>query len=167
MYGNALVTETMPRVSPAVSIAVESFDIFWHDGQELFAEHEAETGVRLQDIDIDLVRLLDKMGMALFLVARSAGQMVGYITYIIGPSLEKKGERLAEQKPFFVRKGYRGFGAIGPKLHARAKEILRDRGVNHILMRAGTRGVGDRQRVLFEREGAVYMGDLYYLTLEP
>jgi GNAT superfamily N-acetyltransferase len=149
---------------PDAEIAVEGFDALWRDGRVLLAAHAADSGMNIDDINIDLCYLLDRAGAMLVLTARAAGEMVGYLTYIIGPSLEKRGETIAEQKPFYVRHDYRG---VGPKLRAKAKEILRERGVNHILMRAGIRADSNRQRALFEREGAKYMGELYYLTLEP
>lgn len=98
------------------------------------------------------------------MTARAGQTMIGYLVYVISPTLENKNTLLGLQNIFYVLKQHRG--RLGPKLLAAQHRELAARGVKKVAMRSGVRAKGPKQKYLFERLGANYMGGLYYLTLE-
>jgi GNAT superfamily N-acetyltransferase len=149
----------------SLTIATEYLETFLKDGRSLYGQHieahRKQSGLP-SDTDIGLARKLESIGALLIITARSCGEMVGYITFIIAPDLETAGRVFAEQKIFFVRPDYRG---IGLKLRAAAKRELKSRGVHGILALSSKRLSGPKFRYLLRREGAELRGELYYQTL--
>ncbi len=148
-----------------VTIQVEGWATFWRDGQALFAEHYAEAGTFFGlpiDIDVEGLAARERVGRLLIVTARNVLGMVGYIVFLIDGTIENRHAVIAFQNIFFVRKEHR-WKRLGPRIHARALKEMRARGVLGTVCRAGVAASGPKQKALFEREGARYMGALYYL----
>lgn len=144
---------------------IESFAAFWRDGQALFAEHAAEVGGRdgvMLDPNIELAERIERGGGAQILTARLGGKMIGYLVFLIAPSLEDKSAVCAMQNTFFVSKQHRG---LGLRLMREAVAHLKEKGVTEAILRAGVRGSGPKLVTLFKRMGAAEYGRLYNLML--
>ncbi len=155
-----------PAEDDGVVIAEERFAAFWRDGQALFTEHAAEAGPRpgvTLDINLPLVEQLQAVGAAHIVTARCNGRLAGYVTFIIGPSIEDRRLRTAEQNTFYISPDFRG---LGPRLHRAAIEMLRVKGVGEVLMRAGVRGAGPKLGTLYRRLGATAYGEMFSLILK-
>ena len=149
-----------PRPAP-VSIAIEGFETFLRDGMALFTEHAAEAGKPLR-FNATLARALDAIGAGQIMVARSGGQMVGYLVFLVAPSLEFEGEIAAMQNTFYVAPEFRK--RLGIALLRRSIEALWDRGASEIMLRAGVLADGFRLDALYQRLGGVPDGRLYRIT---
>jgi len=157
------------RLPDRCEVAIELMANICAEGQELFVAHAREGGMvdgmidgRRIDPDFDLFLTLESRGAAFAVGARSDGELVGYLVFVIAPSLECKGDMIAEQSAFFVREDHRGAGS---EMHRIGREELKRRRVNHLVIRASVRG-RERLALLAERLGAKYMGKYYYLPLE-
>ena len=148
-----------PRTAP-VTIAREDFETFLRDGKELWIEHAAEVG-KAATFNIELARLLDRIGAGIIMVARAEGRMVGYLVMIVGPSLVDPAETDAMSTGFYVSPPYRG--RTGIRLLKAAIEACWARGVDDITLRAGVVGSGFHLDAMFQRLGAVPHGRLYNL----
>lgn len=157
------------RMSPpdGVTFQQESFDVWFDDAKELFAEHLVQVGDApdaYQEKNIPLMRRLDELGNMQIVTARSNGRMFGYLMTIVTPSLEKQGTSSAVQPTFFASKEFPG---LGLKLQRAAVEALKNRGdVKELFLRAGPRGSGPKMGVLYRRLGAVPDGELYRLQVK-
>lgn len=148
-----------------LTIQEEDFDIFWRDGQHLFADHAAEVGERdgaMLNVNVFLARELERKGATQIMTARFGGQMVGYLVTLISPTLEDRDLMSAMQNTFYVAKSFRG---IGPKLQSASLQRLRERGIGEVVLRAGVRGDGPRLAAMYERLGATEYGRLFNLPL--
>lgn len=149
-----------------VTFQTESFDTFYRDGQELFAEHLVQVGEppdAYQHKNLPLFQALDQMGALHITTARSNGRMFGYLMSILSPSLEAVGLLTAIQTTFFASSDFRG---LGMKLQRWSIASLRERGVKEIYMRAGARGSGPKMGALYRRLGATDTGQLFMLDLK-
>lgn len=149
-----------------MTIEQVSFDTFLDKGRHLFAEHLLEVGEPPDAYlakNIPVMRGLYETGAMQVTVAHSNGRMFGYLMAIIGPSLEQEGRTSAMHLTFYASKDAPG---LGLKLQRSSIEALRERGIDEVLMRAGTRGSGPRMGALYRRLGAVDYGQLYMLPLK-
>jgi len=110
--------------------------------------------------NIPLFQKYEEVGALQVTIAQSNGRIFGYLVSIIGESLEVSGKLTGCHTVFYASPDYPG---LGLKLQRKAIEGLRQRGVNEIVMRAGTRGSGDRISTLYRRLGAEPAGTLYRL----
>lgn len=158
----------LTELASYLTIQRESFDNCLADARPLMEEHATEAAVlgnEAFDPNIEMYRALDRQGDLLVMTARRPDiGVIGYLFFITQAGLENKNIRIAIQNVFFVRRGYRG--TLGPKLHDAARKELAAIGVSTILMRSGVRAKGPKQKFLFERLGAKYVGALYSLDLE-
>lgn len=139
------------------------FETFLQEGRPLFAEHSMAVGespTSFQEKNIPFLRAMDAHGSLQIAIARSNGRIFGYLMSVVGPSLEAPGRKAATQTAFFASKDIPG---LGLKLERYALARAREAGVHEILLRAGTRGSGDRLGVLYRRLGAEKDGELYRL----
>jgi GNAT superfamily N-acetyltransferase len=149
-----------------MTFQVEPGRDFYRDAQALFAEHLVQTGQAPDDHarkNLPLLFRLDDLGMLQCLTARSNGRMFGYLQSIIAPSLDDPNVLQAEHTIFFASPAIRG---LGMRLQRAALTMLRKRGVQHVIMRAGHRGSGPRLGTFYRRLGAEEFGQLYRLELE-
>lgn len=154
------------EIGETVTLQTEAFSNFYRDGQALFAAHEQEAvtaGEEPIDPNVEMAQALEASGRLLIVTARNATEMVGYLVFVVGPILERRGVLCGFQNIFFVRKDMRGI--MGRRLHARARAELKARNVDMLVMRAGVRASGPKQNHLFQRLGARPMGSVYSLNL--
>lgn len=150
-----------------VSIQFEDFSTYFRDSAHLRLAHIEEIGPDediILDPNIEMIHMLEATGNLLIATARTPSEMVGYLVFVINPSLENRSLLLGFQNTFFVRKDYRG--RIGPRLRKTCKRELWNRGVRFLMMKSGLRASGPRLKAVYEREGAKYMGSIYRLALE-
>lgn len=149
-----------------VTIQAESFETFYRDGQALFAEHLAQVGETPDAFlgkNLPLMQVLDGLGAMQIMTARSNGRMFGYLMAIISPSLESPEVTSAMHTTFFASKEFPG---LGMKLQRASIAALRERGVDELFLRAGTRGNGPKMPALYRRLGAEDFGQLFKLELK-
>jgi hypothetical protein len=146
-----------------VDLSLMDFETFLDEGKSLFAEHSKAIGeppTSFQEKNIPFLRAIEANGGLQIAVAKSNGRMFGYLMSVIGPSLEAPGRKSATQTAFFASKEFPG---LGLKLERFAVSEARSVGVSEVLLRAGTRGDGDRLGILYRRLGAERDGELYRL----
>lgn len=150
-----------------MEMQVEPFEVFFRDGQKLFAEHLVQVGEAPDNFlnkNLSLMSLLDKIGALQVVTARSNGRMFGYLMSVISPSLEENDKLCGVQTTFFASPDApRG---LGMKLQRFSIESMRQRGVHEVLFRAGVRGDGPRMAPLYKRLGAEDYGQYFSLDLK-
>jgi len=149
-----------------VTFQVEPFRQFYVDAEPLFREHLVQTEQLPEDYtrkNIPLFEKLDDMGALQCLTARSNGRMFGYLVTVLEPSLDAPGRFLGVHTIFFASPLIRG---LGMKLQRASLDVLRERGIHEVQMRAGHRGSGPRLGTFYRRLGAEEFGQLYRLELE-
>lgn len=148
-----------------LTIGFEPFRDFLRGGSELIREHIAEVGEHPDNLagkNLDQLQALDDAGAMQVTVARCNGRVFGYLITVLGESLEAAGRLWACHTAFYASPAYQG---LGLKLQRRALEGLRDRGVFEVVGRAGVRGAGERQSVLYERLGFEPFGNYFRIQL--
>lgn len=148
-----------------VTIQQEPFEVFFRDGQQLFAEHLSQVGEApgaFWDKNLPLMRAMDGLGAMQVTTARSNGRMFGYLMAIVSPSLESPDVTSAMHMTFYASKDIPG---LGMKLQKASIAGLRTRGVDELFLRAGTRGAGPKMSSLYRRLGAEDFGQLFKLEL--
>ena len=84
------------------------------------------------DIDTEKYLTLEELGILRLYLAMRGEEVIGYITYILGPHLHYKSTKFAISDTFFIRKEYRSiFSAIG--LFRFVEDALRGEGVQVML----------------------------------
>jgi hypothetical protein len=151
-----------------VTIQEEALFPFVHDAEQLFKEHCVAVGEpedQWRQKNLPMIGLLSRMGLWHIVTARINGRVFGYLMTIIGPSLENINTLVGTQNLYFVSKDAHSGMRLGMKLQKASIAALKARGVSEIIMRAGVRGTGSRQGVLFKRLGAEPFGQLYKLEI--
>lgn len=146
-----------------MEIQEEDFETFYRDGQKLFAEHRLAIGESpdmTEDMDIELMRELDKNECMQIITGRCNGRMFGYLMTLISPSLEEHGRMSAVNTVFYASKDANGLGLM---LQRSAIEKLREKGVDELFYRAHVRA--PKLASLYKRMGAVSTGELLVLKL--
>lgn len=114
---------------------VDGFSVL-NEMDELFPAHYEELCVTKEfeyDPDYDAYRRLAQAGMLRCITCRADGELIGYIIFIIGPHLHYKSCITATEDIYFIRKDYRK-GRIGIKLFQYAEQVLKERGIQRIVM---------------------------------
>lgn len=148
-----------------MTFQAEPFAQFYRDAAPLFAEHLVQTGQAPDDHmrkNLPLLQALDDMGALQCLTARLNGRMFGYLMSVIGPSLDAPNRLEATHTIFHASSAVRG---LGMRLQRAALPMLRARGVDEVIMRAGHRGSGPRLGAFYRRLGASEFGQLYRLDI--
>jgi len=150
----------------AAMIQEEDWFAFAPDGLPLAGRHYEEVR-RDDDDDIDLnIPLIEGMaraGLLQIVTARAGGKLVGYLVFILSPSLVSRSEMEAVQSPFYVLPEWRGW--TGLALHRESIRLLKEKGVKRLTLRSGVRGVGSRQDTLFRRISAQPDGRMWTLKI--
>ena len=160
-----LVAECKELLSP-VTYQTEPWESFMADAKSLFDEHYAEVGSidgLPFDPNYEIGERLDHLNSLQIMTVRAGSKMIGYMLFIIEPSLESSDVMCAAQNATFVMKGFRG--PIGRRLYDESFRALRRRGVDRLILRAGSRGAGPKQAELFKRLGAKEDARLFSLNL--
>lgn len=96
----------------------------------MFAGHLTELDGGELELDVGLCEALDAAGAMMIVTGRStSGGLLGYCIWTFGPSLEHKGELLAELKPWYVAPEARA-SSLGVRLLKRSLTELRSRGIS-------------------------------------
>lgn len=143
----------------------ESFAALYADAQELAADHMVLIGEAPDQhtkLNLELMRKLDEAGCLQTIGARCNGKLFGYLVTLLSPSLESPDIQAAIQTTMYGSPEWPG---IGMRLQRASLEALREKGVDEVYFRAGTRGAGDRASILYRRLGAELAGQNYKLCL--
>lgn len=155
-----------PVVTEGMTLQTESFDSWVDDGRALFDEHLIAVGEAPGDWEaknLPLMRQLYECGFMQIMTARCNGRMFGYLMTLISPSLTSENVTAGSHTTFYASPDAPG---LGLKLQRAALKALKDRGVDHVMMQAGSRGDGPRMATMFKRLGAQDDGQVFRLQLE-
>ncbi|CAO3447843.1 hypothetical protein [Azospirillum argentinense] len=161
----ALMARGEPGDLDGLTFQAEPFDRWLADAQRLFDAHLVAVGEAPGDWrgkNLPLLRALDDIGAMQIMTARCNGRMFGYLMSIVSPSLESPDTRQAQHFTFYADPTFRG---LGLRLQRAALEALRQRGVDEVFLRAGTRGDGPRMAPLYRRLGGEDFGQLFRIGL--
>jgi GNAT superfamily N-acetyltransferase len=128
--------------------------------EQIFPEHYDELCVTKDfalEPDYDAYRRMAAAGMLRTITCRVDEELIGYIVFIIQPHLHYKSCKTAFEDIYYVKKEYRK-GRIGIKLFKYAESVLKEIGVNRIIMH--TKIHLDNSR-LFEYLGYKHTDKLY------
>lgn len=150
-----------------VTIQEEPYETVWRDAKTLFAQHSVDAGEAPDyhfGLNSDQFEALAQAGAWQIVTARANGRMFGYVSAIIGPSLERKDLITATQLGMFVSPDARGMN-LPMRLQRYAVEAYRRRGVGKAIFRAGTNGSGPAMGAVYRRVGATSLGEYYEMSL--
>jgi hypothetical protein len=149
-----------------LAIAEEPLKTLMRDAKGLIESHATVVEDAPEDAwtkNYDLMFKMEELGSLQVLVARSNGRVFGYLLTVIGPSMEANDRTTATHTAFYASPDFPG---VGRKLKLAAHDILRDKGVHEVMLRAGVRGDGPRLGSLYRRLGAVDHGQLFKIELQ-
>ena len=109
---------------------------FVEEMKQLFPIHYDELCVTKDfalEPDYDAYRRLCDAGMLRCITCRADSELIGYIIFVVQPHLHYKSCKTAFEDIYFITKEYRK-GRIGIKLFQYAEKVLKDIGVNRIIM---------------------------------
>ena len=155
-----------PVVSEGMTLQTESFDEWVRGGRKLFDDHLILVGEAPGEWEAKNLPLMSRIYDAdcmQIMTARSNGRMFGYLMTLVAPSLTAEGLTTASHTTFYASPDAPG---LGLKLQRAALAALKERGVDHVVMQAGTRGSGPRMASMFKRLGAQDDGQMFRLQLE-
>jgi GNAT superfamily N-acetyltransferase len=104
--------------------------------EAIFPEHYEELCITKDypcEPDWDAYRRMSEAGLVRCITCRADKKLIGYIVFIITPHLHYKSCSTAIEDVYFVSKEYRK-GRIGIRLFQYAEKVLKERGVNRIVM---------------------------------
>lgn len=153
---------------PDVTVAVEPWsEALWAEMRPHAENHFAEVDGGIEanrpfKIDQGLMAMIHAAGSLLVVIARAAGEVVGYYTWNITLDVESEGLLIAQQGGWYVAPGY-------PKAAARMFDLavseLKTRGVKNIYPHHRTLGRGANIGRFFQRRGAVHIQQTYSLWI--
>ena len=114
---------------------VDGFAVL-NEMDELFPAHYEELCVTKEfdyEPDYDAYKRMAEAGMLRCITCRADGELIGYIVFFITPHLHYKSCITAMEDIYFVGKDYRK-GRVGIKLFQYAEKVLKERGVQRIVM---------------------------------
>ena len=109
---------------------------FLPEFEKLFPLHYEELCVTKEfplDPDIEAYRALANAKMLRCITCRADGELIGYIVFTISRHMHYRTCITAFEDLYFVRKDYRK-GRVGIKLFQYAEKVLRQFGINRIVM---------------------------------
>ena len=109
---------------------------FLYELEQIFPAHYEELCVTKDfplEPDYEAYRNLAKAGMLRCITCRADGDLIGYIVFIVQPHLHYKSCKTAFEDIYYVKKEFRK-GRIGIRLFQYAEKVLKERGVNRIIM---------------------------------
>lgn len=161
----ALMARQASNELDGVTIQAEPLDVWLRDAEKLFDAHLVAVGEAPGDWrnkNIPVLRALEELGAMQIMTARCNGRMFGYLMSVISPSLESPDVTSAMHTTFYADPSFRG---LGLRLQRASIEALRQRGVDEVFLRAGTRGDGPRMAPLYRRLGGEDFGQLFRIGL--
>lgn len=151
-----------------VTIQEEHLETLIRDAVPLFEEHcraVGEPADQWRRKNLPMIERLEYAGAWQIMSARCNGRVLGYLTSLIGPSLEAQNVTTATQTLFCVSADAKGMG-LGMRLQRASLDALRGRGVTEVYMREGIRGSGPRLGAMYRRLGAAEFGQMYKLEMK-
>jgi len=109
---------------------------FLYELEQIFPVHYEELCVTKDfplEPDYEAYRNLAKAGMLRCITCRADGDLIGYIVFIVQPHLHYRSCKTAFEDIYYVKKEFRK-GRIGIRLFQYAEKVLKERGVNRIIM---------------------------------
>ena len=109
---------------------------FVDEFEKLFPEHYEELCVTKEfpyEPDYPAYKRMAEAGMLRCITCRADGKLIGYIIFMVTPHLHYKSCITAIEDLYFVSKEYRK-GRVGIKLFQYAEKVLKERGVQRIVM---------------------------------
>ena len=109
---------------------------FLDEFEQVFPEHYEELCVTKEfplEPDYDAYRRIGQAGMLRTITCRADGELIGYIIFYIQPHLHYKDCLTAFEDLYFVKKEFRK-GRVGIRLFQYAEKVLRQFGINRIVM---------------------------------
>lgn len=135
-------------LSSFVSFSVEPFHEVMDEAKVHFQDHHDEAGDGIElDFDFTQYLLMENLGTLQFVTARAAGNLVGYHSSFVSPSLKHRGKLIGSIDMFYLLPVYRS-GMTGYKMISYAVDRMVDRGVVQIVA-----SVKERHAPMFERLG--------------
>lgn len=104
--------------------------------EKIFPEHYEELCVTKEypyEPNYEAYKQLAQAGMLRTITCRADNELIGYIIFIITPHLHYKSCITASEDVYFIKKEYRK-GRVGIKLFQYAEQVLKDRGINRIVL---------------------------------
>jgi len=83
--------------------------------------------------DWDAYKNMANSGMLRTITCRNDGELIGYIAFFIQPHVHYKDCKTAYEDVYFIKKEYRK-GRVGIKLFQYAEKVLKERGINRIIV---------------------------------
>jgi len=114
---------------------VDGFAVL-NEMDDLFPDHYEELCVTKEfdyEPDYDAYKRLAQAGMLRCITCRNDADLIGYIIFFVSPHLHYKSCITATEDLYFVKKEFRK-GRVGIKLFQYAEKVLKDRGVQRIVM---------------------------------
>ena len=109
---------------------------FLYELEQIFPVHYEELCVTKDfplEPDYEAYRNLAKAGMLRCITCRADGDLIGYIVFIVQPHLHYRSCKTAFEDIYYVKKEFRK-GRIGIRLFQYAEKVLKEHGVNRIIM---------------------------------
>ena len=109
---------------------------FIDEFMRILPEHYDELCVTKEfpfDPDWDTYKAMANSGMLRTITVRNDSELIGYIAFFIQPHPHYKSCKTAYEDVYFIKKEYRK-GRIGIKLFQYAEKVLKDRGINRIIV---------------------------------
>lgn len=114
-----------------LTFQAEPWDIYFRDCQALWREHYEELCLRQERMkmkpDVAAYERLEAAGQLHILVAREAGEMVGYILSVVRPHLHYADVLCGFEDAYFLRKTHRR-GMAGARLLREWEKAMKARG---------------------------------------
>ncbi|HUN00405.1 MAG TPA: hypothetical protein PLI96_07975 [Halothiobacillus sp.] len=155
-----------PVASDSFTFQQESLEQFIADAPKLFGQHLIEVGEHpdaWRDKNLELMGVLESLGVLHITTARSNGRMFGYIMSLTAPALDSRTGRDGLHTLFYVSPEAPG---LALKLQRASVEFLRSQGCDQIAFRAGTRGPGEKMSAIYRRIGAQDAGHMFTLDFK-
>lgn len=124
-----------------ISIKQESIVDLYLERRDLIEAHYDEApfyeDIRLQP-QLDVYQQLDDQGNYFLLVARIDGEVIGYVSYVLGPLIQFGSQMIADMELVYTAPEVRGSG-IATQLVEEAEKILAEKhGVTVVSVRSKT-----------------------------
>lgn len=142
----------------------ERFSAIARELPPLFALHSEELGEEA-DPNWESYLRLDNAEVLYVLTSRAAGALVGYIIFMVTPSLHQRSLKVAIEDIYFLKKEFRkGWSAM--RMFKKAELGLQKIGVGKVILSQSTKFEGfERFDSFFKRLGFKYSGKIYSKVL--
>lgn len=153
------------HVSDAITISEEPFDSYFPGAIEEITKHTIAIGEGAEypgSMNFEAMQDLAQAGRLQTVIARSNGRVFGYLLTVLQPCFDQR-IAAAHHTTFWADEQFPG---LGLKMMRAANDMLREKGIQEIVFRAGIRGDGPRLGTMYRRLGAQECGALYRLKMD-